>query len=428
MATTTAPITRQRFSGLWRHPEFMKLWIGQTISKFGSHFTYYGLPLTALLIFGATPAQMGLLTAISSLPALLFGLVAGAWVDRLRRRPVMVAVDVGRMLLLLTVPLTALTGQLSLALLIGVAALTSTLGLVFDVAYQAFLPVLVSREHVLEGNSKLSTSESLAEISGPALVGALIQLITAPLAITFDALSFLVSAVSLALIRVHESPPAPRPTGESRAALWYEIQVGIRMVRKHPVLRTMAIISGVRSFFGNFFAALYSLYVLRDIGLTPVVLGVLVGAGGVGSLVGAALAPALVRRFGLGRTLTGTLLISSLVSVLIPLAGGPPLIAAGMMIVAQLIGDCAMTVYGINELSVRQVIIPDTWLGRANATIGFMAQVAAPVSALVAGLLATAIGDRLTVGIAVSGGLGLAWWAWHSPLRMIDSPSFEAIQ
>jgi MFS family permease len=395
----------------------MKLWFGQTISKFGSHFTYYGLPLTALLIFGATPAQMGLLTAVLSLPALLFGLAAGAWVDRLRRRRVMIAADLARMILLSAIPVAALTGHLSMALLIIVAALSGTLGLVFDVAYQAFLPVLVSREHVLEGNSKLSASESLAEISGPALVGALIQLITAPLAIAFDALSFLVSAISLLLIRIDEPRPAHHPPGESSASLWREIQVGIRLVMGHPLLRTMAIVDGMRSFFGNFFGALYSLYVIRDLGMTPVALGVLIGAGGVGSLVGATLAPSLARRFGQGRILTGTLLISSLVSLLTPLAGGPPLVVVVMMITVQLIGDCAMTVYGINELSLRQTTVPDALLGRANATIGFVVQAAAPISALVAGLLATALGDRPTIAIAVGGGLGIAAWARRSPLR-----------
>ncbi|MHB8626852.1 MAG: MFS transporter [Aggregatilineales bacterium] len=417
MTTATARTARQRFSGLWRHPEFMKLWIGQTISALGAHFTGYGLPLTALLIFGATPAQMGLLTAISSLPALIFGLAAGAWVDRLRRRPLMVAADLGRMLLLSAIPLAALTGHLSMALLIIVAALTNTLSLVFDVAYRAFLPVLISREHVLEGNSKLATTESLAEIGGPALVGALIQLITAPLAIAFDALSFLFSAISLSLIHVREDRPTREPIGEAHQSIWYEIRAGIRLVSGHPLLQTMAIIAGARSFFGNFFGTLYSLYAIRDLGLTPIMLGVLIGAGGVGALIGATLAQPLVRRFGLGRTLTGPLLIGGVIGLLTPLAGGPVAVAAAMMMTAQLVNDCAMTVYGINELSTRQTIVPDEWLGRANATIGFIAQAVAPISALTAGLLASTLGDRLTLGVAVIGGLGIALWAWRSPLR-----------
>lgn len=417
-STTTVRHARLRFTGLWRHPEFMKLWIGQTISEFGSRITREGLPLTAVLLFGATPAQMGALTAVASLPALLFGLIAGAWVDRLRRRPLMLAADLGRMALLSIIPITALTGQLSMTLLILVAALTSTLSLIFDVAYQAFLPVLVSREYVLEGNSKLAATESLAEIGGPALAGLLVQWITAPLAIAFDALSFLFSAISLSLIRVHEPSPAGQTAEGSSASIWHEIRVGIRLVSGNPLLRTMAIIAGARSFFGNFYGTLYTLYVIRDLGLTPAVLGVLVGAGGVGSLIGATLAQPLVRRFGLGRTLTGTLLISGVMSVLIPLAGGPLLLAAGMMVAVQLFGDCAQTIYGVNELSVRQTIVPDEWLGRANATIGFVAQAVASVSALTAGLLASAFGDRATLAIAVCGGIGIGLWALRSPLRV----------
>jgi len=197
-----------RFSGLWRHPDFMKLWIGQTVSEFGSRITRDGLPLTAVIVLGATPAQMGLLVALSALPILILGLLAGVWVDRLRRRPIMIAMDVARMVLLLSIPAAALTGRLSMGLLYVVAAVSGVFTLFFDVAYRSVLPSLVERENVLEGNTKLATTDALAEIGGPALAGLLVQVISAPLAIFFDALSFLFSAVSLAMIR----KPEPRPS------------------------------------------------------------------------------------------------------------------------------------------------------------------------------------------------------------------------
>ena len=165
---------------LWKHPEFIKLWIGQTISAFGSRITRDGLPLTAVIFLAATPGQMGVLVAISSLPVLLIGLLAGVWVDRLPRRPIMIAMDIGRLLVLLTIPAAALLGRLSIELLYVVAATNSAMSLVFEVAYHALLPALVEREHILEANSKLSATEALAEIGGPSLAGALIQLITAP--------------------------------------------------------------------------------------------------------------------------------------------------------------------------------------------------------------------------------------------------------
>ncbi len=413
---STVRPTRQYLSGLWRHPAFMKLWTGQTISAFGSHITGYGIPLTAILVYGATPVQMGLLIAISALPVLVLSLIIGAWVDRLPRRPLMLGADLGRMALLLLIPLAALTGHLSLALLILVGTASSILGLVFNVAYQSFLPALVSAENVVEGNSKLATSESLAEVGGPAMAGLLIQLITAPLAIFFDALSFLVSAISLALIRVDEIRVKPAQPNKPTTNLRHEIRAGIQMVTGNPLLRTMVIISSSRSFFGSFYGALYSLYAIRDLGLTPFVLGVLIGAGGVGSLIGAAMAPWLVRRFGLGRVLRGMLLIGS-VGVLTPLAGGPMLLAAAMLLLAQLVNDAAMTVYAINEMSVRQTAVGDEWLGRTNATFGFMAQAVGPIGALIAGLLATVFSDRVALAISVMGGISVSLWAVRSPLR-----------
>src|SRR5258708_11139419 len=199
------------FSGLWRHPDFMKLWVGQTVSEFGSLITGSRLPLTVLIMLSATPAQMGILVAISALPALILGLLAGVWVDRVRRRPIMIAMDVGRMALLLSIPAAALTGHLSMTLLYIVAAGAGVFTLFFDVAYRSVLPSLVARENVLEGNTKLATTNTLAEIGGPVLAGALVELISAPLAIFFDALSFLFSALRLSMIRTSEArPPANR--------------------------------------------------------------------------------------------------------------------------------------------------------------------------------------------------------------------------
>jgi predicted MFS family arabinose efflux permease len=292
------------------------------------------------------------------------------------------------------------------------------------------LPSLVERENVFEGNSKLATSQSLAEIGGPPLAGVLIQAISAPLAIFFDALSFLLSAVSLTLIRKPEPPPAPR---RDNASVWREIVEGLHVIASNPVLRTIAVGMGVRAFFGNFFGTLYTLFAIRDLGLTPGVLGVLVGAGGVGALIGSALAPRLVQRFGLGRTLTGALLCSAIINWLIPLAGvavlwAMPLVAsttlaASMLIIGQVIGDGAMVVYAVNDLSLRQTAVPDRLLGRVNASMDFLAQGIAPVGAVLAGLLAepSALGTRSTLFIAVLGILATSLWMLRSPIRRLHS-------
>ena len=400
-------VSKLQFSGLWRHPDFMKLWVGQTISGFGSHITRDGLPLVAILVLAATPAQMGLLAAVASLPVLVLGLFAGVWVDRLPRRPVMILMDITRLLILLSIPLAALTDRLTMTHLYVVAALVSIGTLFFDIAYRAILPTLISREHLLEGNSKLATTDSLAEIGGPAITGLLVQWIGAPLAIFFDSATFLVSAVSIGLIRKAEPPPPPR---SQRRMIQRDIAEGLRAINDNPTLRTLTIGIGLRSFFGNFFATLYSLYVIRELGLSAAALGVIIGAGGIGALIGAMLAGWLPRRFGLGQVLTGALLCSSLVNLVIPLASGPALAAGSMLFAAQVIGDAAMMVYEVNEMSFRQMAIPDHLLGRVNASVGVLTGGIAPLGAIIAGLLATSIGMRPAICIATLGILMVALW------------------
>jgi predicted MFS family arabinose efflux permease len=239
----------------------------------------------------------------------------------------------------------------------------------------------------------------------------LIQWISAPLAIFFDALSFLVSAVSTGLIRTPEPPPAPRAED---ASVRRAVAEGFGVIASHPTLRILTIGSGLRAFFGSFFGTLYGLYAIRILRLTPGTLGFLIAAGGIGALAGAFLSGRLPRRYGLGSTLTGALLASAGINLLIPSAGGTPLLAAGMLIFAQLVGDAAMTVYGVNEMSLRQMLIPDRLLGRANASVGFLTQGIAPVGALVAGMLAGAIGARSTLWIAVLCILLIAVWTRFS--------------
>ena len=407
---------KRTFSGLWHHPDFMKLWIGQTISEFGSRITRDGIPLIAVITLAATPAEMGLLTAFASIPVLLFGLIAGVWIDRLRRRPIMIAMDIGRALLLLAIPLAALTGQLRIEMLYIIVALIGVMGLILETAYRALLPTLVSRDQLLEGNSKLSTTDALAEIGGPSIAGLLIQWISAPLAVFFDAISFAFSSVSFALIRAPEPPPKPR---SARSSALREALEGLETIARDPILRTLIIGVSLRSFFGSFFAALYSLYAIRELDVSPALLGIVISAGGIGALIGAVTAGRVQSRLGLGRTLTWTLAVGAVANLLIPLAAlfGSPLAAAFVLIAAQIVGDAAMLVYGINEISLRQTIVPDRLLGRTNASFGFLEQGIAPFGAIVAGALASVIGAQATLGIAVAGFLITALWMLRSPLR-----------
>ena len=381
---------------------FALLWIGQTIAAFGSRITREGLPLTANLVLRATPGQMGLLAAAGTLPVLLIGLLAGVWVDRLRRRPILIIADISRALLLGTVPLAAVLGVLRIEQLYLVAVLVGAITVFFEVANQSFLPTLVQRENIVAGNSKLSTSESLAEIGGPALAGVLVQAITAPVAILFDALSFLASALCAGFIRVRE--PAPAPTGEQQS-LRREMGEGLRLVLGNPLLRATTVALSVRAFFGGAFATLYGLYVIRQLGVTPAIYGLLVTMGGLGALVGALLAGRIVGRFGLGRTLIGAMLLSGSVSVLTPLAGGPKLLVVALLMTGQLVGDFGMEMFLIHALSLRQSMIPDRFLGRANASANFLQGGLLTIGALLAGLAGGMSSVRLTLLIAACAGL-----------------------
>ncbi|TMD78155.1 MAG: MFS transporter [Chloroflexi bacterium] len=400
--------------GLWKDSDFVKLWLGRTVSNFGSGITGIALPLTAVLVFGATPIQMGILGALDGVSVLVIGLVAGVWVDRVRRRPLLIATDLGRAFILGTIPLAALLGVLRIGQLYVVAALAGMLTVLFNVANPAFLPSLIPQESLVEGNSKLGMSDSLAEIGGPAVAGPLVQLISAPFAILFDALSFLFSACCLGLIHTPEPPPTAR---EQRKSLWYDLVEGLRMVLKNPLLRALAGSAGTFSLFGNFIGALYALYVIRQLGAPPIFLGLLIATGGVSALVGALLAERVVRRFGLGRTVGMGLFMYGATGLLIPLAGGSVALALSLLFFSQLIGDASVSIYLIAEVSLRQSIVPANVLGRANASMLLLSQGVAPLGALLAGILGGMIGLRLTILIGVLGVMLAGTWLLLSQVR-----------
>ncbi|MGZ3666611.1 MAG: MFS transporter, partial [Ktedonobacterales bacterium] len=408
----------QAAATLWRHPDFVKLWTGQTVSKFGSHVTGIALPLTAVLTLAATPAQMGVLAALGSLPVLLIGLLAGAWVDRLRRRPLLIAADVGRALLLLSIPTAVLLHALYIEHLYLVAVLAGTLTVFFDVADPAFLPTIVPPERLVEGNSKLGASGSLAEIAGPSFAGVLVQWLSAPIAIAIDAATFIFSALCLGAIRT----PEPRPARQAeRQSIGSEIVEGLRVVLRQPVLRALAGTMTTFTFFGNFIGTLYMIYIVRVLHVSSAGVGVLIGLGGVGALMGSLVAEPVVRRFGVGKTLIAAMIFYGCTGLLIPLAGGPTFVAVGMLAIGQLIGDVAIAVYLINDISLRQSVIPSSMLGRANASMQVLERGIGPFGALLAGFLGGSLllGLRGTILIGVLGVIVSSLWLVFSPVRTL---------
>ncbi len=392
----------------------MRLWFGQTVSEMGSRITRDGLPLLAVITLGATPVQMGFLSAISSLPVLLISLFAGVWIDRLRRKPLMIWSDLGRAILLATIPAAALLHVLGMGQLYLVAVGMGILAVFFDVAYQSYLPSLVTRANVLEGNSKLTLSASFAELAGPGLAGVLVQALTAPVAILLDALSFLASVGSLLLIRKPEEPPA---VAQERKPVGAELKEGVQMLWGHPVLRAFALATTTRRFFGEMIGVLYTLYAIRYLGLGPALLGFAIAFGGASDILGSLFAARLVRWLGLGATLLGTFTLSALALFLIPLAHGSVWMTAGFLVASQLLGDGLYTVFRINEVSLRQVVTPDRLLGRTNAGLQLLQGGIGPLGAIAAGVLAQGTSVRTTLFVAACGSLLAVGWLVLSPIR-----------
>jgi len=399
---------------LWRHPDFLKLWAGQTISQFGSQITLLALPLAAALTLHASALQMGLLRAAEYLPYVLVGLIVGTMVDRRRRRPLLIGADIGRALLLGVVSLAAPLGLLSLGLLYVAAFLIGLLSLVFDVAYQSFLPSVVARDRLVEGNSRLQGSESAAQIAGPGLAGVLVQLVSATSALGIDALSFLLSVSSLLLIRAPEPIPARREPGSSMRG---DIVEGLRVALGDPRLRAIAGCGGTWALFDGVLYTVLVLYVLRALALGPVILGLIYASAGVGTFVGALVAGWVARRASQGRAIVAGAIVSSFGTLLIPLATGPAVVTISLLLLAQFLMGLGVMVYGVNQVSLRQAITPDHLLGRMNASIRFIGWIAAPLGALMGGVLGESIGLHATLVIAALGGVLGFLWVWFSPLR-----------
>jgi len=406
---------------LWQHQDFRKLWIGQTVSELGSVVTRTAVPLVALLVLGAGPWELAVLVIVSSTGVLLVGLIAGAWVDRLRRRPLLIWDDLIRAALLLSIPVAFALGALRMEQLYVVMFLESCLGALFDAAYPAYVPTLIGRDRLVEGNSRLATSSSIAEIGGPGFAGALVQIVSAPFAILVDAVSFVVSAATLLMIR---APESPRPARETATRITHEIVEGLRTVRRHAIVFPLAARSVPAHIFGAFYGVLYSLYLLRELHLNPLLLGIVISAGGVGSLVGSLFASRVVTALGIGRALVGTAIAASMLGVLTPLAQGPVALATLMVFLPQLIGDGLQTIEGVAERSLIQGVIPDRILGRVNATLDVVAHgIGYPLGALVAAFVAEQIGVRGAIAIGWAGMALSILWVVFSPVPGLRAAS-----
>jgi MFS family permease len=408
---------------LWRDADFMRLWTAESVSRLGSQVSLLALPLVAITVLHASTFEVGLLSTAEFAPFILVGLPAGVWVDRLRRRPVLIVGDLGRALTLASIPIAYWLDVLSIGQLYAVGFVTGVLTVFFDVAYQSYLPSLVEPEQLIEGNAKLEISNSGASIAGPGLAGGLIQLVTAPLAVLADAISFLASAVFVGTIRRREPPPAG-DQGKARAGggMRREIAEGLRYVLGHRLLRWIAVTTASANLFSSMITAILVLYLVRQLGMSPGLIGLVMTTGNIGWLVGAVLAGRLGTRLGVGRVIVGAIGLCGLGTLLIPLA--PEAAPIPLLVAGQFLQSFGGTTYNISQLSLRQAITPRRLHGRMNATMRFMVWGTLPLGAALGGAVGGAIGLRPTVWIAAAASLlpvvpALLSSVW--PIRSVES-------
>jgi MFS family permease len=413
-------VSEKQQGSLLRHRDFMHLWGAETVSQLGSQISLIAFPLIAITLLDATTLQVGLLTAIEFSPFVLIGLPAGALVDRLPRRPVLMWCDIGRAIALLTIPIAYWLDVLSYGQLCVVVFLTGSMTVFFDVAYQSYLPALVARDQLADGNSKLEVSRSAAAIAGPGIGGLLIQWIGAAAATFADAVSFLASALFLRGIKTVEDPPVVAKTGDHPLrVLGREIGQGLRYVLGHRVLRLIAGCTATSNFFTNILMAVFLLYAVRELDYSAGAVGLIYTVGNIGTIGAALIASRITRRILLGPALILGIAVAAVPMLLIPLA---PAEQALPLFAAAWVGfGFGGTLYNIDQVSLRQAITPHDLLGRMNASMRFMVWGTMPFGSLAGGVLGTVVGLETTLWIGAIGGLLALPWVLAKPIRELRS-------
>jgi len=433
-----------RRRSLFRKPDFARLWTAATVSLFGTQVTQIAIPFIAAVVLGASPGEVGLLVTVDFLPFLLFTLPAGVWVDRFSRKRILVVADIGRAIMLSSIPIAYALGVLTIGQLYLVGFINGIFTVFFDVADQSYLPTVLERDELVDGNSKLQISQSAAMILGQPFGGGIIALFTAPIAIAVDALSFVASALLIFTIRRPEAPidataaggateatavaepPGGGVTVATEAAvaeepaaakpgMRSEIMSGLRYIAGNKYLRSIAPTTATANLFNNIAFATFAVFAYRELGLSPQFVGLIGGVGGAGVLIGALIASRVGERFGVGRAIVWPNVIGGIAGLLVPLApvGG----AFPYLAVAFFVSSITNVVYNVNQVSLRQAITPQRFLGRMNATMRFLVWGTIPIGSLIGAGLSEIIGVRSTVWVGSLLGLLPFLFVFFSPVR-----------
>ncbi|WP_456788149.1 MFS transporter [Cellulomonas sp. P5_C5] len=391
----STPTTTGR--SLIHHPDFRRLWTGDALGQLGAQLTALVLPIFAVQQLAATEWEMGVLNAAEYAAFLLIGLPAGAWVDRMRKRRVLIVADLVRAAVLATVVVTAATGHATVPLLIVAALVISVATVFFDVSHQSYIPGLVGLDHLVEGNSKLQATASVAQVVGPALGGLLLRVIAAPALIAVTVVTYLISAVAVGRIRQQETPPHP----DTRRPLRVEIAEGLRFVVHEPYLRRIVACTSLANFASAIAAAVLVIYVLRTLDLGTAAYGAILSASAIGGLLGAVVAGRLARWVGEGRIIPVSALLSAPAAALTPLASTGVMPVVPLLIVGGATFGFGVTVYNVAQVSFRQRVCPPPLLGRMNASVRFIVWGSMPIGGLLGGWLGTHLGVLPTLWVSV---------------------------
>jgi len=399
---------------------FGYLWFGQTVAELGSQVGIVAIPLLAAATLHVSAWEMGLLVAVETLPALLISLPAGVFVDRHSRRKILIAADVGRAAALLCIPAAWLVGALSLPVLFAVALVVGGLTIVFDVAYQSYVPELLAGDELASGNQRLEMSASGAQVAGPGAGGVLVATLGAAGAILLDGVAYLVSAISIARTHAVRSAPA-EGEGARRSSMWAAVAEGLRVVLADRALRDLAASTATFNLASAMILAVFVLFATRELGLSAGEFGLLYGLANVGFVLGAFVSGRLSRRLGLGPAMFLAGCLGALATVLLPLSIGP--LAIVVLFAGRFAGAVATPVYNVALLTYVQSVAPAGLLGRVNATFRFIDWGTVPLGALLGGALGSQFGLRATLVVAAVLGVGRLGFLVGSPARRVGAPA-----
>lgn len=420
----TSPSAR---ASLWRHPDFVRVWSAAAVSILGSQITIIALPFIALTMLGASVFQVSLLAAVEMLPFLFFTLPAGAWLDRVRRRPVLVAADIGRGLALLTIPAAYILDSLTIEQLFVVAFVTGTFSAFFDIADASYLPAILDRDDLVDGNANLQISYSVAQIGGPTLGGNLIAVMAAPFAIAVDALSFFVSGGFISSIRRRETKPERRVDASGQpTSMVAEVAEGLRYVLGNGYLRAIAASTGTTNLFGAALFGVFPVLIWHELKLPPAFFGTVMGLASVGFLAGAAVSSRLPNRIGLGRTIVLATALGPPAFLLLTLTPASLNVAAVTLFVGWFVAGMSQVIYNVAQVSLRQAITPSDMQSRMNATMRFIVWGTLPVGSLLGGVMATLLPVRAALVIAAVASSAAILPLLLSPLRSLREIPMEA--